>query len=191
MMVQDDSQRAAKPCGNQEQNRGHRPKQAGRSQSTENFEYEEHSLQRGMEGRASSDGWATRMGTLLWWYGMIQYLDLCKCFVLDKPRTRMPNACLDSWKCRSKFVLLLDQMDDLITLISNGRCLPVHICMALANLTPVFYLPLTHEACIANWGPAFRSRISAAPRMREKNVSSQKSEQAREPAEVVGTKKQA
>ena len=31
----------------------------------------------------------------------------------------MPDACLDSWKCRSKFVLLLDQMNHIITLISK------------------------------------------------------------------------
>src|SRR6267154_6215717 len=28
-----------------------------------------------------------------------------KCLVLGKPRARIPNACLDSWKCRSKFFL--------------------------------------------------------------------------------------
>ena len=28
-----------------------------------------------------------------------------KCFVFGKPRALIPNACLDSWKCRSKFFL--------------------------------------------------------------------------------------
>lgn len=31
-----------------------------------------------------------------------------KCLVLGKPRARIPNACLDSWKCRSKFFLSQD-----------------------------------------------------------------------------------
>ena len=62
-----------------------------------------------------------------------------KCFVLGKPRARMPNACLDSWKCRSKFLLLHTQINRLITQIPNGRRLPTHINMVRADLTPVFH----------------------------------------------------
>jgi hypothetical protein len=43
-----------------------------------------------------------------------------KCLVLGKPRARIPNACLDSWKCRSKFFLSRIRVNHLTAPISHG-----------------------------------------------------------------------
>src|SRR6266478_4840603 len=59
-----------------------------------------------------------------------------KCLVLGKPRARIPNACLDSWKCRSKFFLSQIRVNSLTTL-HHMKDLPPHVYMIRANLTPI------------------------------------------------------
>src|SRR5258708_3606601 len=62
-----------------------------------------------------------------------------KCLVLGKPRARIPNACLDSWKCRSKFFLSQIRVNHLHHTCIIKERLPPHIHMVRTDLTPIFY----------------------------------------------------
>jgi hypothetical protein len=78
-----------------------------------------------------------------------------KCFVFGKPRARIPNACLDSWKCRSKFFLSnihINRRNDTYITMKMLTCPYIHgpSRSHIGILLPV------HGAYITNRGLAFR-----------------------------------